>query len=134
MSRPKLRPLALGLLLTLSVAAVLTTSAFAARPHSYAPTLSVDWPAFSSLSTSEGTSSTNYIVAGCGYNSSYGGVTIVVHSPAAISFAGGMPDAQGCISVANFWTQGAGHYQIDAWQTMGKKDAIVASTSFDLSQ
>jgi hypothetical protein len=61
------------------------------------------------------------------------GVTVVVHSPEAISFAGQLPDANGCISVSNFWTQGAGHYQVDAYQTVRKRDVIVASTSFDLS-
>jgi hypothetical protein len=76
---------------------------------------------------------TPYLVSGCGYDSSYGGVTIVVQSPEAISFSGQMPDANGCISLSNFSTQGAGHYQIDAYQQIRKKSSIVASRSFDLN-
>jgi hypothetical protein len=77
---------------------------------------------------------TPYVVSGCGYNGSYGGVTVVVHSPEAISFAGQLPDANGCISVSNFSTQGAGHYQIDAYQQVHpNKSSIVASTTFVLN-
>jgi hypothetical protein len=131
MYRRKHHPLALGLLLAFIVAAVFATGSLAAKPTSYSPTLSIKWPPLASTSSTS-TSSTNYIVTGCGYDSSLGGVTVVVQSPVATSFAGGMPDANGCISVSNFWTQGPGHYRIDAWQTTGKKDAIVATTSFDL--
>jgi hypothetical protein len=131
MHRRRHHPLALGLFLALTVAAVFATSSFAAKPSSYSPTLSVKWPTLATTSTTSATS-TNYLITGCGYNSSFGGVTIVVQSPVAISFAGGMPDANGCISVSNFWTQGPGRYQIDAWQTTGKKDVIVATTSFTL--
>jgi hypothetical protein len=76
---------------------------------------------------------TPYVVAGCGYSSSYGGVTVVVHSPEAISFAGQIPDGNGCISLSNFSTQGPGHYEVDAYQQMRNKSSLVASTSFDLS-
>jgi hypothetical protein len=94
---------------------------------SYAPTLDVSWGA-AGLASSD---TTPYVVWGCGYDSSLGGVTVVVHSPEAISFAGQMP-ADGCISLSNFSTQGAGHYQIDAYQTIHGKSRIVASDSFDL--
>ena len=46
--------------------------------------------------------------------------------------SGGMPDANGCISVGTFYTQGTGHYEIDAYQTTKNKQTVVASTSFDL--
>ena len=75
---------------------------------------------------------TQYTVTGCGYNVANGGVTVVVQSPEAISFAGQLPDSNGCISVTNFSTQGAGQYQLDAWQHVRNKDVVVASTSFDL--
>jgi hypothetical protein len=130
MSLRKFRAQHLGSVLALAIAATFASAAFAAKPAPYSPTLY-----FSGLptlaSTSSSTTSTNYVVAGCGYDSSYGGVTIVVHTPVAISFAGGVPDA-GCISVSNFWTQGSGHYQVDAFQTIGKKDVLVASNGFDL--
>jgi hypothetical protein len=70
-------------------------------------------------------------VSGCGYGTA--GVTVVVHSPEAISFAGQTPDANGCISVLNFSTQGAGHYAVDAYQQLRNKSSRVASMSFDLS-
>jgi hypothetical protein len=77
---------------------------------------------------------TPYTVSGCGYDSSYGGVSVVVYSPEAISFAGQNPDANGCISLSNFSTQGAGHYEIDAYQQIRPhKSSLVASTSFDLN-
>ena len=130
MSRRKPR-LTWGLVFALAVAAVFASAALAAKPSSYSPTLTVNWPTLSASSTSTNTS-TNYVVKGCGFNSSYGGVTVVVQTPVAISFAGQLPDESGCISVANFWTQGAGHYQINAYQTLRNKDVIVASTSFDI--
>jgi hypothetical protein len=61
------------------------------------------------------------------------GVTVVVHSPEAISFAGQLPDANGCISVSNFSTQGPGHYEVDAYQQLQNKSSLVASMSFELS-
>jgi hypothetical protein len=129
----------------LLIAALLVTVAFAysivtgrtapmpgvqAGQARYAPELRVEWD--SRLSADSATTSTNYLVTGCGYNGAYGGVTVVVHSPEAISFAGQIPDADGCINVANFWTQGAGHYDVDAYQTMRKRSVLVASTEFDL--
>jgi hypothetical protein len=114
------------------VAAIAVGAAFGAKPGSSSATLSVSFgPA--AASTSSMPYGTPYVVSGCGYNPANGGVTVVVHSPEAISFAGQLPDANGCISVTNFSTQGPGHYQLDAWQHVGKKDVDLASTSFDLS-
>jgi hypothetical protein len=70
-------------------------------------------------------------VSGCGYDTAL--VSVVVHTPEAISFTGQVPDASGCISVANFSTQGAGHYRVDAYQTLRNKSSLVATMSFDLS-
>jgi hypothetical protein len=132
MFRTQTRSIQLGVVLALAVAAMFTTSALAAKPVPYAPTLSVNGLATSASTATSTSTSTNYLVQGCGYNGSYGGVTVVVRTPVAVSFAGQLPDANGCISVSNFWTQGAGHYQVDAFQTIGKKDVLVASTSFDV--
>jgi hypothetical protein len=128
MSPSKFRPLTLGVILALAVAALFAGTAFAAKPlpSSYSPTLSVGWP----YEASNG--STNYVVSGCDYDSSYGGVDIIVQTPVATQFAGQPVDANGCISLSNFWTQGSGHYEVDAYQTIGGKDVLVASTSFDL--
>ena len=133
-----------GLVLVLAVALIGATSAYAAKPDSsakaspsskpssssYAPTLAVSWP-LAAASTASSLSAP-YVVSGCAYNGSYGGVTIVVHSPTAIAFAGQIPDSNGCISLSNFSGDGAGHYQIDAFQTIRSKSTQVASTSFDL--
>jgi hypothetical protein len=130
MHRRTSRPLIVSLGLALALAAALVSSAYAgkpSRPSSYSPTLAVSWPA--AANTTNG--STNYIVSGCGYNGSYGGVNIVVHTPVAIQVAGQPVDANGCISLSNFWTQGPGHYTVEAHQTIGRKDVLVASTSFD---
>ena len=115
------------------VAAVTVGVAFGAKPGSSSPSLSVSFGATAAASTSSMPYGTAYVVSGCGYNGANGGVTVVVRSPEAISFAGQLPDANGCISLTNFSTQGPGHYQLDAWQHVGKKDVVVASTSFDLS-
>ena len=116
--------LAIGLALVISTLA--TGAALAAPAPS--PTLNVTLP-----SGGDVTSGANYVVSGCGYAST--GVTVVVHSPEAISFAGQMPDSNGCISVSNFYTQGSGHYELDAFQQIhgGSKESLVASTSFDLT-
>jgi hypothetical protein len=116
----------------LVTAAVLATAATAAKAP--APTLDVSFPTLTSVSTTTGTSvpyATPYVVSGCGYGTA--GVTVVVHSPEAISFAGQTPDANGCVSVLNFSTQGAGHYAVDAYQQVRNKSSRVASMSFDLS-
>jgi hypothetical protein len=75
---------------------------------------------------------TSYVVSGCGYTNDVG-VTVVVTSPEAVSFAGQPADADGCISVSNFSTQGPGHYDVDAWQQVRNRAKKLASTSFDLS-
>ena len=117
-------------------ALVLVVGALGAGPASAAPapspTLSVTFSATSASVDGSLPYGTSYVVSGCGYVSS--GVTVVVHSPEAISFAGQTPDATGCISISNFSTQGAGHYEVDAFQQIhgGTKSSMVASTSFDL--
>ena len=120
------RTITLVIALALVISALATGAALAAPAPS--PTLNVTFPSGSNV-----TSGSNYLVSGCGYGSS--GVTVVVHSPVAISFAGQMPDANGCISVSNFSTQGPGHYEVDAFQQIhgGTKSTQVASTSFDLN-
>ncbi len=109
------------------VALLLPLSSMLAR-SSYSPTLGVTFASAAVTSSSDGVW---YVVAGCGYNSDYGSVTIVVSSPIAVSWTGRMPDSNGCISATNFYTVGSGHYEIDAWQQVRHKASIVASTSFD---
>jgi hypothetical protein len=117
--------------MVLTVAALASATAFAAKPSSYSPTLGVSWP-LAAASTSS-SSSTPYVVAGCGYDAAFGGVTVVVYSPTAAAFAGQPADGNGCISVSNFSTQGAGTYRVEAWQHVRNKAVIVASTSFNVS-
>ena len=96
------------------VAAIGVGAASGAKPGSSSASLSVSFgPAAASTSASM-PYGTPYVVSGCGYNAANGGVTVVVHSPEAISFAGQPPDANGCISLTNSSTQGPGHYQLDA--------------------
>src|SRR5690348_5835970 len=109
-------------------AAVFAGSGSAARAPSYSPTLSVSWPLNAAPTASSG--GTFYVVSGCGYDSSLGGVTVVVTSPYAVSSAGQMPDSKGCVAVSNFDTLGSGRYQVDAYQTIKGKTTLVASTSF----
>jgi hypothetical protein len=116
----------------LLIAAIFASAGTAAKAP--APTLGVSFPTLASASATDATSlpyGTPYVVSGCGYGTV--GVTVVVHSPEAISFAGQIPDANGCISVSNFSTQGAGHYEVDAYQQLRNRSSRVASTSFDLS-
>jgi hypothetical protein len=107
------------------------TGAAQAGRASYSPTLQVIWPESLSALDASG-DPTPYRVSGCGFNAAYGGVTIVVTSPESISFSGGMPNADGCISVGTWYTQGGGHYDIDAFQQVPRKSTRVASTEFDL--
>ena len=124
----------------LAIASVLVTGAFAGKggnggsggSGASSPSLNIVWPYLGANGSGSATP-VPYVVSGCGYSSSNGGVTVVVHSPEAISFAGGMPDANGCITVTNFSTQGPGSYTVDAWQTIGKKDVKLATTSFTVS-
>ena len=57
-------------------------------------------------------------------------MTVVVYTPVSAAFAGQMPDANGCISLSNFSTQGSGTYRLEAWQHVRNRDVMVASTSF----
>jgi hypothetical protein len=133
MPRRTSRPMTLVMVLALAVAGLIASSAFAGKPSS--PTLDVTFAAtLASASTTSDTSvpyGTPYVVSGCGYGTV--GVTIVVHTPEAIAFAGQVPDANGCISVSNFSTQSAGHYTVDAYQQLRNRSSLVASTSFDVS-
>jgi hypothetical protein len=115
------------------VAALLVGAAYGAKPGSSSASLSVSFGAAAATTSAGMPYGTPYVVSGCGYDAANGGVTVVVRSPEAIAFAGQLPDANGCISLTNFSTQGAGHYQLDAWQRVGKRDVVLASTSFDLS-
>ena len=76
---------------------------------------------------------TPYVVTGCGYDPANGGVTVVVQSPEAYSFAGGLPDSAGCVSVTNFSTQGPGTYYLTAYQTVRHKSQVMAKSSFTLN-
>lgn len=100
------------------------------KPSSYSPTLSVSWPLGPASATS---TSMPYTVGGCGYDATYGAVTVVVYTPVSAAFTSQMPDGSGCISVSNFSTQGAGSYTVDALQTVHHKQSVVASTSFTVS-
>jgi hypothetical protein len=107
-------------------------SAFAAKQGSYTPTLSASVQSSAAVSTSSA-QNTSYVVSGCGYNAGFGDVTVEVFQPGSVAFAGQPVDANGCISLSNFSTQGAGSYRIDAWQHVAKRDIVVATTSFNLS-
>ncbi len=128
-----------ALVAVLALAAMIASAtAFAGKQPSYSPTLEVT--GLSGLQAATSTSCTDsgphYSVAGGGYDSNFGGVTVVVYSPTAAAFAGQMPDSNGCISLSNFYYTFAaaepGHYQIDAFQMIKGKRTKVASTSFDL--
>jgi len=95
----------------------------------YSPSLSVSWPL--AAATAESTS-TPYVIQGCGYDPSYGLVTIVDYTPISAGWTGRMPDASGCISVPNWSTLGPGTYRFEAWQHVRNKDVVVASTDFTL--
>jgi hypothetical protein len=121
---------ALPLLVAFVAIAVFVSSGLAAKPPS--PTLSVSLTSAATVSGSV-PYGTPYVVSGCGYNAANGGVTIIVRTPEAIAFAGQMPDANGCISVTNFSTQGAGSYTVGAYQQTHNKSSLLAQTSFTLS-
>jgi hypothetical protein len=92
---------------------------------SYAPTLTT------SLSGTTSTSSdVQFTISGCGYSAAYGMVTVEVFTPVGVGWVAENADANGCISVTNFSTVGAGAYTIWAWQHVGNKDKVVAQTSF----
>lgn len=106
----------------------LAIPALAGKSGGYAPSLTT------SLQTAAGTSSvaagTPYTISGCGYDASLGMVTVVVYNPVAAQWVADTPDANGCISISNFATEGAGNYKIDAWQHVKNKDQVVAETTF----
>jgi hypothetical protein len=97
-------------------------------PKAYSPSLSVSWP----LRLTSDSDTVPYVIEGCGYDASYGVVTVVVNTPVAVAWTARDPDSSGCISVSNFSTQGAGAYQIEARQQVKNRDVVVASTSFTL--
>ncbi|MFL6163949.1 MAG: hypothetical protein ACJ74U_17230 [Jatrophihabitantaceae bacterium] len=69
---------------------------------------------------------------GCGYQPATG-TTIVVTTPSAISFFGGVSDARGCIDIVhNGFIDSAGTYGVRASQTNPKsgKSTLMASTTF----
>jgi hypothetical protein len=139
MLRPSRLQLA-AVVAALALASVFVTGAFAGKSGSgasgnsqaYAPGLSVVWP-YLGANTSGSTTPVPYDVSGCGYNATYGGVTVVVTSPESISFSGQIPDSNGCIALANWSTQGAGSYTIKAYQTLRNKGVVVATASFSVS-
>jgi hypothetical protein len=120
-------------LIAVMVTAIAVTVGVATAGRSTA-TLSVSFgdAATASATTDSVPYGTGYVVSGCGYAKGVG-VTVVVHSPEAISFAGQLPDTNGCIAVSNFSTQGPGHYDLEAWQKVRNKSKVVATTYFDLS-
>jgi hypothetical protein len=96
---------------------------------SYNPSLSIAWPVAAASPTS---SSTPFVIEGCGYDPSYGLVTIVNYTPISAGWTGRMPDASGCISVSNYSTLGSGTYRFEAWQHVKNRDVVVATTGFTL--
>lgn len=110
----------------------LATDAFAAKATSATLFVSLTTAPTATINGSSVPYATPYVVSGCGYDVANGGVTVVVHSPEAISFAGQVPDSNGCISVSNFSTQGAGSYEVDAYQKLHNKSSLMASTAFTL--
>jgi hypothetical protein len=124
-----------GIVVVTALAALITAaSAFAGKPSSSSPTLTVSFPSLAGASsTSSGMSyGTPFLISGCGYGSTY--TSVVVSSPEALSFAGQSPDANGCISFTNFSTNLPGQYRIDAYQQDSHGHArIIASTAFGVS-
>ena len=127
MSRKIRRILAVAVLAALVTAA----SAFAGKPSSSSPTLTVSFPQLAT--TTSGTAyGTPFVISGCGYGSTY--TSVVVTSPEALSFAGQSPDANGCISFDNFSTNQHGQYQVDAYQQDSRGHSrVVASMTFSVS-
>ena len=102
--------------------------AFAGKSGGYTPTLTTSLQSSGAASATTGT----YTISGCGYDAAFGMVTVVVYNPVAAQWTAQAPDANGCISISNFATEGAGKYTIDAWQHVRNKDQVVAETSFTL--
>lgn len=111
------------ILLTLSVVAF-ALSASPAAAAAARPTLAVN--------PSAPVAGDSLVFTGCGYTPGVG-VTVVVHSPAAISFFGSLADNDGCFSTAateNYVAQLAGDYTAESFQ--GRKKAA-AGLSFSVS-
>jgi hypothetical protein len=119
-----------ALIAVLAAAATLVAApSNAAKPSP--PTLSVTFPSALASASSGTPYGTPFLVSGCGYGGTY--TSVVVRSPEALSFAGQAPDAQGCISFSNFSTNAPGRYQVDAYQQLHGRSAVVASTTFWVS-
>src|SRR6266508_2948843 len=106
------------------VAALIVLLAPAANAAKSSPTLWVTFPTASVAGVSMAYG-TPFVVAGCGYGSTY--TSVVVRSPEALSFAGQEPGADGCISFTNFSTNASGTYVVDAYQQIHGHSSRVAS-------
>jgi hypothetical protein len=109
----------------------LAIPAFAGKSGGYSPSLTTSLQV-SGASTAAVPAGTQYTISGCGYDATLGMVTVVVYNPVAAQWTADLPDANGCISISNFATEGSGSYKIDAWQHVRNKDQIVAENSFTL--
>jgi hypothetical protein len=109
----------------------LAVPAFGGKPGSYAPSLTTSLQSSGMASTTV-PAGTPYTISGCGYDAAFGMVTVVVYNPVAAQWTADTPDANGCISISNFATEGPGSYTIDAWQHVRNKDQVVAENSFTL--
>jgi hypothetical protein len=109
----------------------LAVPAFAGKSGGYSPSLTTSLQSSGAITTTVPTG-TAYTISGCGYDVSLGMVTVVVYNPIAAQWTAETPDANGCISISNFATEGAGNYKIDAWQHVKNKDQIVAENTFTL--
>lgn len=106
------------------------STAVAGKPGgTYAPTLTTSLPAATAATGTSG-EGTAYTISGCGYDASYGMVTVEVFTPVGVGWVAESPDANGCVSVTNFATVGHGDYKVDAWQHVKNKDQVVAETTF----
>src|SRR5690348_15885964 len=84
----------------------LASTAFAGKPTgggggAYAPTLSTSLQSAAVATTVSG-EGTAYTISGCGYDASFGMVTVEVFTPVAVGWVVTSPDANGCVSVSNF--------------------------------
>ena len=119
------------LLASLAVA----STALAGKPTAsggggYAPTLTTSLQSAAAAAPTVSGEGTAYTISGCGYDASFGMVTVEVFTPVGVGWVAESPDANGCIAVYNFSTVGHGNYKIDAWQHVKNKDQVVAETTF----
>jgi hypothetical protein len=71
---------------------------------------------------------------GCGYQASTG-TTIVVTTPSAVAFFGGVSDSAGCIDIVhNGFIELPGTYYVQAWQSSARtgKSVLMAKASFQV--